>query len=287
MKLPSHVWQIKSGKESAKTVVIMGSIHGDEKVGACVIDQLRNEFEKIDLKMDVYLILGNPYAHQAGKRFVEFDMNRLFGEKYSELLQADLLILSKEERRAVELAEVLKKADLLVDIHSTIKPSVPFVYCEATSEHLELAKLLGTKYLVSAAAHFRPDDLNSSSDNFVDHHGGIGLTYESGWSQNSLKSSVVAERVKFLLQSFGVAEFGMNLSLEEDALQLLIYDHLIPKSKGFKFAADFSNFDYIEKGGLIAEDNERRIVAERDLFIIFPKKNIEVGSLACYLAYKN
>jgi succinylglutamate desuccinylase len=223
------------------------------------------------------------------------DMNRLFGvenmnlgdekvmneyasEKYSKM--------KYEESRAIEIARVLAECSYLLDIHSTIKPSIPFVYSEADDDHMALASLMGTKFAVSPDAHFRPLDLVSSADNYVDRAGGTGITYESGWHKDELAVDETLFRAKLFLQKTGACNFGLHEPENTtEVQQLLIYDHVVPQTTSFIFARDFSNFDTVATGEIIGSDGGREISAQRDCSIIFPKKVIQQGRAACYLAY--
>lgn len=264
---------------SNRSVCIMGSIHGNERIGAAVLDELKPILASANLKKNVYLILGNPEGYRRDVRFVDTDMNRLFGAEKSGGE-------SIEEKRANEIALVLAGCDYLLDIHSTIKPSVPFVYCEPDDAHMALATLMGTRYIVGPGTDFRPADLVSSADNYVDRHGGIGITYESGWHKDELVIDDVVFRAKLFIQKAGACDFGLIQPKNTiNSKHLVMYNHVIPQSTSFSFSHDFKNFDTVMKDEIIAHDGAMVIRAERDSYIIFPKKDIQQGKVACYLSY--
>lgn len=261
-------------------VCIMGALHGNEKVGGIVVENLKKELDGIDIFGEVYLVIGNPLALEKGVRFIDEDMNRLFvdGGDFGD---------SVEGKRAGEIAQILKNVDYLLDLHSTIKPSTAFAYCEGDVEHVALAKLLGVEKIVSPSSNFRPLELVSSADNFVDNNGGIGITFESGWCENMDAASDVLEGVKKFLQKLKVYDFGFDL---DESCQIVehfkIYDHIVPVSDKFVFNQDFFGFDFVKSGEIIASDNGKAIEVELDSFIIFPKKDITANKAACYLAQK-
>jgi succinylglutamate desuccinylase len=273
------------GESPGPVVTIMGSIHGNERIGATLLPEIKALLLTDKLKGTVHLILGNPAAHEKNTRFVEVDMNRLFGENFTELEEKPVVSLKKEEQRALMIAPFLTESDYLLDVHSTIKPSTPFVYCEPSDDHFGLAHLFDVDYVVSASLDFRPPDLSSSTDNFVDRHGGIGLTYESGWSQGAQDETSVLLAVQQFLQTTGSYDFGLDIALSTPP-HLLIYDVLIPSNDSFACAHDFSNFDKVSKGDIIATENSQSIKAAQDSYIIFPKTTILPGNVALYLATK-
>jgi len=268
--------------QSDKPVCIMGSIHGNERVGAAVLEELKEILTTTDLRSDVYLVLGNPEAYRAGKRYINTDMNRLFGTDRDVVSPGD----NVEEKRVAEIAPALSESHYLLDIHSTINPSVPFVYCEPDAEHMALATLMGVEYIVSPSPDFRPADLVTSADNFVDRHGGLGITFESGWHKNELAVEDVLLRTKIFLQKTGACDFGLSEpDNPPESKRLTIFNHVVPQSNSFAFARAFGSFDMVKAGDLIGNDGDKEVRAEEDSFIIFPKTAIEQGKIACYLAH--
>ena len=85
------------GESPGPVVTIMGSIHGNERIGATLLPEIKALLLTDKLKGTVHLILGNPAAHEKNTRFVEVDMNRLFGENFTELEEKPVVSLKKEE----------------------------------------------------------------------------------------------------------------------------------------------------------------------------------------------
>ena len=125
MKDTAHVIE---GKTPGPHTVILGSMHGNERVGAEVVEYLADTLSRSEALIygRITLILGNPQAYAENKRFTETDLNRQFGSGLAALRKNGSK--NYEEKRALELLPFLEKADFLLDIHSTIKPSVPFVF---------------------------------------------------------------------------------------------------------------------------------------------------------------
>lgn len=269
-----------SGEHPGPTVTIMGSVHGNERVGGDFLPLLKALIDQKKLRGTLHLILGNPTAYDRNTRFVDTDLNRLFGEPFEHEKHGSLTV---EAARALEIAPFLADSDFLLDIHSTIKSSIPFVYCEPTTHHLEFARLFNVDYVVSAAKGFRPPDLISSADNFVDFHGGLGLTYEAGWSEDSSNIELVSSATQRFLQKTDNYDFGVSLS-PSSPKHLVIYDVVIASDKSFEPARDFSNFDSVISGDTLATDQSGTITAMKDSMIIFPKKKIIPGQVALYLA---
>ncbi|MBI2453134.1 succinylglutamate desuccinylase/aspartoacylase family protein [Candidatus Peregrinibacteria bacterium] len=318
-----------SGTKKGPTVVIIGGVHGNERVGVYVIEALKKSFMDEKVCGNIYLIIGNPKAYEKNVRYIDCDLNRLFGYNFYKLANKNPQQLLLEEKRALEIGPILAKADYLLDIHSTIKPSIPFVYIKNTSDHLALARFFETQYIVSchsdykianlghaekrpchSKSHISACSLHSSCDTFVDQHGGLGITFEAGWHQDkdpSIFPQTLAKTKEFL-KTIGVAFTSlpdkhfthepniystMSASLSTvSAKHIFIYQEIVPQSSSFVFLKDYHNFDFVQKGETLAQDvfqhgpkvSDKKIIVQNDSYIIFPKLDIRVGKIACYLA---
>jgi len=204
-------------------------------------------------------------------------LNRLFDGNFANS--------NYEEKRASKIAPFLAKADFLLDIHSTIKKSIPFVYCANTAKHFALAKILRTKYIVSPSLAFKKIGFGACTDNFVDRHGNVGLTYECGSNKDDFIFDEAFSMTKQFLKFLGVTFLEVqSVKMSQSPIQLQIYTKLISKSKNFTFANEYNNFDFVKRGQKIATDGDEVISAKKDSYIVFPKKDINQNSVACFLA---
>lgn len=278
--LPSHIYHF-SGTKDGPTVVIMGATHGNEIIGAKIIEQLKKTLPKEEVLGEIYLIIGNPKALLKNVRFIDFDLNRLFGDDSKKLSTT----LSSEGKRVLELAPILAKADYLLDIHSTIKKSVPFIYMKNSSKHITIAKIFNTEFVVSSLTSCNAKSLHSSADNFVDSSGGIGITYETGWHKDEAGFSDVLTKVKQFLNFVGSAFHSLpEVPRVKLSKHILIYKEILSQEKQFTFQQDYKNFDFLEKGAELGIDGNKKIIVSQASYIVFPKKDIRIGSTVCYLA---
>ncbi|MBD0347073.1 MAG: aspartoacylase [Coleofasciculus sp. Co-bin14] len=102
-------------------VAIVGGVHGNEFTGAYLIKKFEQFPELIKRSsFEVLTLLGNPKAFEAGRRYLDKDLNRCFHQQ--ELHNQTLY--SYEECRAKTIYQILGangkcQADLLLDLHST------------------------------------------------------------------------------------------------------------------------------------------------------------------------
>jgi succinylglutamate desuccinylase len=273
-------------KQRGPTVVVMGGVHGNERVGVRVIEELERNLSDNLLKGELYLILGNPEAYKLNHRFVETDMNRLFDQENLSVIRKSGSLLNLEQRRVGEVLPILEKAEFLLDLHSTIKPSVPFIFVENTDKHLELATIFETEFIVSVKPNLNCLDLASCTDNFVDSQGGVGLTYESGWHKDNSSFEQVFLKTKKYLNYLGLTTFELQDYSKNPCSpkHLLIEKAIIPQSDSFRYEKDFKNFDKVSKGALIAKEGNTNILAEKDLYLLFVKEDIQKNKPAGFLA---
>lgn len=92
-----------------KKILLIGSQHGDEKLGDLLIAYITAHHE--ELLPSITYILANPEAHAKNVRYLESDMNRSYVDAPA----------THEEHRASQLLDRLSKesADVILDLHTT------------------------------------------------------------------------------------------------------------------------------------------------------------------------
>lgn len=95
-------------------VAVIGGVHGDETGGVRAVCRLREA--DLDFQRGVAFVLANPAAIDAGKRFLDSDLNRVFpGDPDGD----------REERLAAHLCEVIEDYTTL-SLHGTHSQPRPF-----------------------------------------------------------------------------------------------------------------------------------------------------------------
>ena len=216
MDFPEYAWQIK-GRLPGPTTVVMGGTHGDELAGVRMVQSLLKSTGLLHLpwgsliscdwvKGSLYLVLGNPEAILRNTRSVSGvrDLNRWFIKEDLAKAGQD----SIDRRRARELAPLLAKTDLLIDLHATSNPSTPFLCAsEASRVHRELAPLFLVENFLTDPRNILGQDMNLSAtgttDYCVNSHGGTGICYESGKFDDLTGLSDMERTVVRVLERFG------------------------------------------------------------------------------------
>ncbi|ETL80937.1 hypothetical protein L917_18616 [Phytophthora nicotianae] len=298
------------GAGAGPTVTLVGGVHGNERIGVEVLDALRlallraaplstanNLFPRIT-RGSVTLVYGNPRAQRIGKRGSEphADLNRCFPRDLLEIPEQEL-DSNYEQRRAKELAPLFAASDLLVDLHSTNKPSPPFVrlsgYDKVPAQLMRISGRLPTKMLLLDPKHLIGDGNVALTDEFVGVHGGMGICYESGLASDLSQTkidSITRSILQILHHDMEAIEFvdadgqirsSENVRLDEvqESVQLSARDaYEITEvfkltSNGFRWADGVGdeNFQCIPAGKPIGFIEREPFTVNYDSHVVFPK----------------
>ena len=124
-------------QDSAYHLLTICATHGDEIGSLPSALKFFKAFteEKTIFKGKWTLIWGNPEASKLRQRFVEQDLNRVYGQ---------LNGTSLECKRAKQISPLIKKATFFVDFHQTIMPTlVPFYCSNVYKASYDLSRALG------------------------------------------------------------------------------------------------------------------------------------------------
>lgn len=293
-----------TGTQPGPKTIIQGCTHGNERGGKDILEKLVAEISPDNLSGQLGLILGNPQAYEKNVRFIDEDLNRLLepeklksilnlppktggtqgaGKEILNQVQDDI---SYEQKRLLEIIPHYQNIDYLLDIHATINPSVPFVYCEDTKKHKNLAQIFDTQYIISPERNFNSLGLRACFDNYADRLGAIGLTYEAGQiGAEEDVNSVYQKVIQFLEETQNLPKKHNQKPKTKNQKFLTLFAHLWTTTDNFQFAKPPKNFQPFTKNNLIAADGSILIRAPDDCCLIFPKIEPKQNTLAGYLAH--
>lgn len=215
---------------------MVACIHGEESCGWEAIQRFKESRHK--LKQPLKIILANEKAYEAGERYVDVDMNRVFpGDPESE---------KYEERIAYRLENELQGLKVL-DIHSTASREAPFgiIVGDNTSEK-ELARSAGIQQLVD-----------------MSYVGGMSPEICSVTVELSRTSGDPVEDAYKLLINFLAAEGLIDSEFERSDPEFFkVYSK--EEGSGYEFLA--SNFQKVEEGEVYAEKEGSQKISEEDFY---------------------
>lgn len=215
-----------------KRVLIVACTHGTERLGLRVIETLNRI---LGSNPDVHFLIGNPDALEAGKRFIETDLNRSFPGRVDG---------SKEERLALGLSPLIRSHEVVIDIHSTVSGlESAVILADINKKSLSLARATQAKYVV----HMR---ITEGQNLISGHPAAIGFEYGADDSEKTHKDTV--EGICMILKELGFS-VGVQVEPTQEKIFLDVFE-AIPKPSGFVAESNIENFKLVQSGQVYARN---------------------------------
>ncbi|MEP1213662.1 MAG: succinylglutamate desuccinylase [Marinobacter sp.] len=273
-----------------EALIVSAGIHGNETAPIEVLNNLLNELldNQWQLACPMLLILGNPPAMDAGKRFIDANLNRLFGgahrnPEYQGLPEADR---AQVLERACDAFAAKHSTNLChYDLHTAIRPSLrekfalyPFVdgrdvpgeqvdfLLEAEVDTLLLQHREGTTF-----ASFSSTSLGAES--FTVELGKVRPFGQNDLTRFTGISNALRRRMK-----------GEKPPVRDKASdQITVFEvvhEILNTGDSFRFHVpdDVANFTMYDPGTVIWEDDTScHKVGSCPEGIVFPNRHVPVG----------
>ncbi len=281
-----EVFEFDSGKEG-EHLLVLGAIHGDEICGPQAIKEIIDDIENNRLKIEkgrvTFIPVCNPEAYKQNQRYIDRNLNRYFFPKDK--------IEVYEDGLTNQICPYLKNSDVLLDLHSYKSGGPAFVFIEKPEgDELAFANALYPEFIVygwsDSYKNLTEDEkkMGIGDTDYMREQGGVGITYECGQHLDP-QSPVNARRaIENAMTYLEIAEFEKHTQRENRHPKLIKVMHPIMKPKEGRFAKNWKNFEFVEKGTLFGtfEDGEEVRILE-DGVLILPKESSSVGSEWSYL----
>lgn len=273
-----------------ESLIVSAGVHGNETAPIEVLNNLLNELldGQWPLACPMLLILGNPLAMDAGKRFIDVNLNRLFGGAHQ---KPEYQGLPEAERackleRACDAFAARHSANLChYDLHTAIRPSL--------REKFALYPFVEGRNLPQGQVDFL---LEAAVDTLLLQHR-EGTTFASFSSTELGAESFTVELGK--VRSFGQNDLGRFTGISEalrrrmkgeeppaqretsqkmDVLEVVHEILNTGESFCFHIPDDVANFTMYDPGTVIWEDdNNCYKVGDAPEGIVFPNRHVPVG----------
>lgn len=269
-------------------LLLSAGIHGNETAPIEVLTGIVNDLlaGSLPLQAHLLIVLGNLPAMRQGKRFIDYDMNRLFnGQHCSQPAAAEATRAAELEQLAVAFFHQATAAKRHYDLHTAIRGSVferfaIYPYLHERPHNREQLMWLAQADIGTVLLHSKPA---ATFSYFTSQHcQADAFTLELGkarpFGQNDLsRFSGIDQALRQLVSGQQPATPAYDASKVQ--LFRASYD-LIKHSGDFvlHLADDVENFTALPDGMLIAEDGAIRHLAkgghER---ILFPNPRVSIG----------
>ncbi|TDV36108.1 succinylglutamate desuccinylase [Paraburkholderia caballeronis] len=270
-----------------KSVLLSAGVHGDETAPIEMLSRLVADLAdgRAALACRLLVVLGNVGAMRAADRYLDDDLNRLFGGRHQQLPQ------SREAPRAAALERAARDffaeasgaplARWHWDLHTAIRASafeqfalLPFT--GAKPSRALFARLADARL---AAVLIHTEKGATYSQFTAEVCGALACTLELGkvrpFGQNDLARFAAADAAVRRLVADADADrdaplprvftVAAQITKQSDAFELLV-------------AADVPNFTPFRRGTLLARDGDYRYVVGHDEErIVFPNPKVKIG----------
>ncbi|NBW39455.1 hypothetical protein EBR25_00480 [bacterium] len=283
------IGDFSSGGSTSPTIIVMAALHGNEPAGVIaakrVISQL--EVENVGFSGRLIAIHGNLAASKANVRYLDYDLNRLWGKEPL----ADPVIrkgcreldeLQQVKKLFLEVVSEAKKTGpvFCLDLHTTSGPSAPFLgvadnhSCLDFARHFPLPRMQGLEKQGISGLFY----LYAAQQ-------GIHTVVVEGGQHEALRSIDNLEAAIWNgLLAAGSLE-GHCLTMVQDKYRELLrsqtahlpecfeisHIHRLEENDGFKMRPGFSNFQSISEGEHLADDNSGPISSPFRGMIFLPR----------------
>ncbi|GAB4393184.1 MAG: M14 family metallopeptidase [Gammaproteobacteria bacterium] len=283
--------------QPGKTLVVTGAVHGNEQCGTRAIQRLINDLDagQITLSQGKLLLIPicNPRAFDAKVRFIERNLNRyLYPKTHCRYYEDHLDPI---------ICEVLRQADVLLDLHSYASPGGPFVFlgCQ-NAEELVFARSLGVHNFIYGWADAFSANKSSSADDresmgtteYARSKGAIAATLECGNHDNEDADKIgyqgILNALKHLDMLSSHSAIKPDSAIESTVKALptccLKMKYVFYKEQEGEFTQPWRHFDAVEKGQVLAQlADGHTIIAPEDGYIVLPKYNPQIGGEWFYM----
>ncbi len=258
-------------KHPGKSILILGSIHGDEHCGSWAIEALRNALVKAEIVLQSGSITCMPYAnfeaYHADKRQIETNLNRVFARTGN----------SKEEKIVKYIQREIETHDFVLDLHSFSSGKEPFAFHDMPGNSLvdTVIKNLPIDYVMTGWTEMYADSPELDTIGYAKKINKDGIVIECGENKNPFS---YPNAYNYILSTLSTLWTVDVVNFPSNRQKWIDVDAIVRKKTGGKFIKDWENFDPVKKDQIVAYDGEENpILAPYDGYMIMPNQEVEVG----------
>ena len=276
------------GDPGGPTVVIMGGMHGNEPAGVEAATNILEKLSDVDPAIDgrIVGIRANISALEQKVRYIDEDMNRLWFPSILEQVRGtpEKQLESSERREIKRLLSILDRLEewtegpvILADLHTFSAEGYMFTITNNDPRQRELLSNLKVPMVFGIE-----ESLRGTALRYYQKQGFISFGLEGGQHQNQLTENNITSALMLLLHTVGcieqqyvsdIRDYREYLHAQTNHLPVqtkLVYQHIIEPEDEFEMRPGYQNFQPISKGEWLANDQNGKIKARCDGYILMP-----------------
>ncbi|MGH9929073.1 MAG: succinylglutamate desuccinylase/aspartoacylase family protein [Pyrinomonadaceae bacterium] len=282
-----HVIASIRGSQAGPTLIILGSIHGNEPAGSLAARRVLSQLEELKhcLRGEVVLLAGNTRALARKVRYLDTDLNRLWTRVNIQSIKSGNSV-PPNSSEAIEQRELLVELEsafarargeiFFVDLHTTSAPGKPFATVGDTLRNRRFALNFPVTIVLGLE-----EQIDGTLLEYVNNLGVITMGLEAG-QHDAASSTDNHEAVIWIatvaagnLRRSELPQLDQNVGLLTKAaggrrLIEVRYRHAISSADEFKMEPGFTNFQPVQRGQVLAHDYKGEIAARETALILLP-----------------
>lgn len=283
------------GPEKGTLLICLGSIHGNEPAGTKALELMFKMLEvepitnpSFSFKGRLLGLRGNLRAIQAGKRYLQKDLNRQWTvENVNRVMQAAIATLEAEDleiREILELihqeiAEYQPKKLVLLDLHTTTAYGGIFTVITDDPESLKIGIELHAPVIKGLLKGIKGTSLHYFNEENIGIPT-VAVCFESGQHQEDLSVNRAIAAITNCMRTIGCVR-AEDVENQHDKLLIafskglpkvsqLLMTHSIKETDEFVMRPGYKNFHFVKQGEQVADDQNGPIQIEKNGLLIMP-----------------
>lgn len=290
-KADQHLIASIRGFEPGPTLVVIGSIHGNEPAGALAARGIVADLQRKRplLRGEVVLLSGNTRALARSVRYIDKDLNRhwtpetISAVKSAIKSESHFASAKSEDLELRELLEQFEQASdraqgelYLLDLHTTSAHGVPFATVGDTLRNRKFALNFPTTIVLGLE-----EQIEGTMLEYVNNLGAVTMGFEAG--QHDAQTSIdhheaviwIALVAAGLLRTEAAPEFERSRAILERAsggarIVEVRHRHAIAPNDEFVMEPGFENFQPVQRGQILAQDRRGLITVSETGMVLLP-----------------
>lgn len=247
-------------------ILFIWAIHWNEKCWTKAINKIINSIEEKEIKLlnweISFVAIANPKAYKKNIRYIDINLNRVIKETKKPKLY--------EEKLANNITKIIKKNDIIVDLHSSHTDDEEFIFLDYQDiESKFLAESSWIKNIVTGWPDLYKNTWDSDTWKFSHDSSKISITVECG-NHFKEKSNMVAENViKNILSAYWIIETIKQKQVTKK--QTINVKKYVKKKSEWVLTKQYQHLQKIKSWEILAEyKNWKKIIAAEDSYILLP-----------------
>ncbi|MBK8096865.1 MAG: succinylglutamate desuccinylase/aspartoacylase family protein [Planctomycetes bacterium] len=268
------------------TLLVLAGIHGNEPAGVLAVQRVLAHLQQrdVELRGRVVALAGNLPALADGRRYLARDLNRgWLPAALQALHERDPASDSPEDGQQRDLLRQFERVVttargpvVFVDLHTSSADGPPFLCLADTIDNRDLALATGVPIILGIE-----ETIDGASLEWFSSRGIVAIAVEGGRHQHPDTVGNHEALLWLLLDHLGMVpaaaaqperqrEHLKKATAGVPAIVEIAHRHAITPADRFAMAPGFSNFQPVQKGTLLAHDQNGEIRADYDCRMLLP-----------------